>query len=110
MMNTSTTKSVRYSVNRKLNAVMNEIREDILTMKDSAEESLGEMLRYMREFPYEADYNLYQYGNLLIYYKDIRNLFKRCGYKEENYSDSMLHDQYKRLVGSVDRSIRNSIQ
>lgn len=83
-------------------------------------EELGEeeVLHYKKEFPYEIDYNLAQYGNMLIYYYDIRQMFIECGmtkyadvckqagrkrqngqrYGEYKVSDTELCDDYKKYV------------
>lgn len=68
---------------------------------------LEEIKHYFQEptFKREPDYNIAQYGNLLIYYDDIRELYKECGYKVDNYSDTQLWNFYKGIVGQVTRAI-----
>lgn len=93
-MNTRT----RLSVNNKLNAVLNEILSDLHDM------GKNEVKRYMQNFRYEPDYNIVQYGNMLIYYSDIRAMYERAGYKSMNkMSDSKVWEIYKRQVGCMAR-------
>lgn len=44
-------------------------------------EELGtdEVKRYMDAFPRETDYNLVQYGNMRIYYVEIRDMYANAG-------------------------------
>ena len=82
------------SKNKKLNKVLNKIYEDMLDF------GKNEVLRYKKEFPYEIDYNIYQYGNMLIYNDDIKELYKKAGYKSKiNYTEV-----YKRQVGYIARN------
>lgn len=76
----------KFSKNKKLNGVLNNILE-----------SLQELGAY-------KDYNLVEYGDLLIYYEDIRELYKSNGYKNiDKMSDSKVWETYKRQVGYVAR-------
>lgn len=73
---------LEFSPNRKLNGVLSEIRDDILYSFGGDEDPLiakEEVLRYKREFPHQLDYNIVEYGNLLVY--DIRDFYRRHGYK-----------------------------
>ena len=99
---------MKYSTNTKLNNVLTDIEQQLNELMDTKEDSLNEIKRYMKEFPREPDYNLVQYGNLLIYYTDIRAMYKEAGYKVENYNDTQLWDSYKRQVGMVAREIAKS--
>lgn len=58
----------------------------------------------MREFPRERDYNLYQYGNVLIYNDEIRDLYSDYA-SLKNASDNKLVEIYKRQVGAVARQL-----
>lgn len=88
----------KFSVNVKLNAVLNEIFNDLQEM------GVNEVRRYVREFWYCNDYNIVQYGNLLIYYSDVRELYKRAGYKSmDKMSDTKIWEVYKRQVGYMAR-------
>lgn len=62
----------KYSKNKKLNTALCEIESDLI-------DNLGvnEIKRYFDEFPSEVDYNLAQYGNLLVYYDQIREFYKK---------------------------------
>ena len=96
----------KFSKNKKLNNVLNEIYEQF---KYHFEENyINETKRYMKEFQNEIDYNIAQYGNLLIYYTDIREMYINCGYKSlKNISDHKLWETYKRQVGYIARYIVN---
>ena len=90
----------KFSKNVKLNTVLNGIYEDLKEL------GIEEVRRYKDEFKNEPDYNIVQYGNLLIYYADIREFYKNAGYKSmEKMSDSKVLDIYKRQVGYVARKI-----
>lgn len=93
---------MKYSKNVKLNKVLNQIEEHLNYLE------LSEIERYMKEYPNEPDYNLVQYGNMLIYYWEIRKMYINAGYKtfENNkISDSKMWEIYKRQVGYVARQI-----
>lgn len=94
----------KYSKSSKLNKVLNSIAEDLLSIYTTEEESLDEIRRYKKEFPYEKDYNLYQYGNVLIYTRDIRKLYE--DYKSlAKVSDEKIIEIYKRQVGYIARQL-----
>ena len=66
---------MKYSKNVKLNTVLNQIEENLLQFgKD-------EIKCYMKEYPDETDYNISQYGNMLVYYWEIRKMYINAGYK-----------------------------
>lgn len=93
---------MKYSKNVKLNTVLNQIEDDLKWLE------LPEIARYMKDFPNEPDYNLAQYGNMLVYYWEIRKMYINAGYKtfENNkISDSKMWEIYKRQVGYVARQI-----
>lgn len=95
-----------FSVNTKLNGVLNEIYADLLTMCDSEEQSRKEIKRYCKEFPRVTDCNLAQYGNVLIYYCQVREMYARHGYRSmDRLSDSKVWEIYKGQVGYVARKI-----
>lgn len=90
----------KFSKNVKLNTVLMGIYEDLKEL------GIEEVKRYMGEFKNEPDYNIAQYGNMLIYYYDIREFYKNAGYKSfDNMSDSKIWDIYKRQVGYVARKM-----
>lgn len=96
-----------------LNAVYADIWESL--------EELGpdEVKHYMRGFPHEVDYNLVQYGNMRVYYCEIRDMYvdagaaqyakvrKRAGKNGMRgdwlISNDELWEHYKRDVGHVAR-------
>lgn len=97
---------MKYSKNIKLNNVLNNIENQLLEMCDTKEESVSEIKRYIKEFPHETDFNIAQYGNLLVYYADIYKFYADNGYKSvSKYSTEKLWETYKRQVGYVARII-----
>lgn len=99
-------KMISFSTNPKLNAVLNEIHYDLLHFGDTRASSISEVKRYKKSFPKEPDYNLVNYGNLIVYYDGVRDMYRRAGYKSmEKMNDSMIWETYRRQVGWV---VRNS--
>lgn len=99
---------IKFSANKKLNAILNDIHYDLIhSMGETKKEAVSEIKRYKASFPRESDYNIAQYGNLLIYYGDVRKAYKKAGYGSsvDKMSDSRLWDTYKRQVGYVARYI-----
>lgn len=90
---------MRFSNNAKRNAVLVSIYED---MKEYP--GADEVKRYMKEFRLYPDYNIAMYGNLLVYYDDVRKLYADCGYKSaESWSNQNLWTRYLYDVGFVAR-------
>ena len=89
----------KYSRNNKLNNVLTTIENDL------KEFGLDEVKRYFGEFKKESDFNIAQYGNLLIYYDDVRTMYKACGYTStvDRMNNEQLWNTYKRQVGYVTR-------
>lgn len=93
-------KTIKFSKNAKLNKVLNAIYVDLLQMRDTEVESIQEIKHYKKNFPKETDFNLYQYGGLLIYNGDIVNLYSE--YKSlKNVSIDKLISIYKRQIRYV---------
>lgn len=93
---------MKYSKNTKLNTVLNQIENNLLYLE------ISEIKRYMKEYTNEPDYNIAQYGNMLVYYCDVRKMYTDAGYKifEGNrISDNKMWEIYKRQVGYVARQI-----
>ena len=90
----------KFSKNKKLNYVLNDIYSYLMEMgKD-------DIKRYMKDFSYKADYNIYQYGNMRVYNDEIKELYKY--YKSlKNASIDKLINIYKRQVGYMARLIIN---
>ena len=83
---------MKFSKNNKLNYVLNDIYDDLMKMgKD-------EIKRYMQYFPNEIDYNIYQYGNMRIYYDEIKVLY--MDYK------CLKHASINKLINIYKRQIR----
>lgn len=91
---------MKYSKNKKLNKALTEIEADLLEL------GIEEVKRYYNQFKYESDYNIAQYGNLLVYYNQIYDFYKNCGYKStDKMSSDKVWDLYKRQVGYVARCL-----
>lgn len=91
---------MKYSKKVKLNTVFNQIEEQLKCLE------LPEIAHYIREFPYEPDYNIAQYGNVLVAYQDVRMMYINAGYKSVmEMPDSFTWEIYKRHVGYVAREL-----
>ena len=67
---------------------------------------LEEIERYYNTFGNEVDYNIAQYGNMLIYYDQIYDFYRKCGYKStDKMSTDKIWSIYKSQVGYVARKI-----
>lgn len=93
---------IRFSKNKKLNGVLNNIYNSL--------EGLGfdEVKHYYNSFKGQniSDYNIAQYGSLLVYYDDVRELYIKNGYKSiKKISDFKIWETYKRQAGFVVRFI-----
>lgn len=96
----------RFSVNKKLNGVLNEIYADLLSISDTEEQSRNEVKRYVNEFRRVDDCNIAQYGNMLIYYYQVRDMYRKHGYKSmDRISDNQVWAIYLRQVGYVARLV-----
>ena len=90
----------KYSKNKKLNDVLTRIESQLLEL------GLDEVKHYKKSFPNEIDYNIAQYGSVLVYYSDVKQMYKDCGYKSlEKMSDEKVWEIYKRQVGYVARQL-----
>ena len=82
--------------------VYNGILEQLKHIHDTEQDSLNEVRHYAKEFPKEEDFNLAQYGSLLVYYVQVRRFYKSCEYPRLNeLNDSDLWEIYKKDVGYV---------
>ena len=94
---------MEYSKNVKLNKALKGIEADLLEL------SIDEIKRYYNDFKREVDYNIAQYGNVLVYYSDIYDFYKNCGYKStDKMTTDKIWDLYKRQVGYVARCLINA--
>lgn len=100
-------KMKNYSKNAKLNRVLNEIRDQLLSIHDTENESIEEIKRYVDYFgfdPQHLDYFIYEHGNVLVYNYQIRELYKE--YKSlASASIEKLIEIYKRQVGCMAREL-----
>lgn len=105
----TTKKKPEFSTNKKLEKLLQEIKHDLLTIHDTKKDSLAEIKHYYTTFKREPDYNIVQYGNLIIYYGDVRAMYKKAGYGStiDKMSDDRLWETYKRQVGYVVRYLMN---
>lgn len=88
----------KFSKNKKLNKVLNIIYDEVMEI------GIDNVKRYYNEFKGFKDYNIFSYGNVRVYYDDIRELYKE--YKSlSNASDNKLENIYKRQIGYITRYI-----
>lgn len=82
--------------------VYNGILEQLKSIHDTEQESLDEVRHYAKHFHLISDFNIVQYGSLLVYYDDIRDFYKDCGYPNiEQMENDELWDMYRKNVGYV---------
>lgn len=94
----------KYSKNKKLNEVLKTIENQLLEL------GLDEVKHYKDNFKNELDYNIAQYGNLLIYYVDVKEMYRNCGYKTlDKMSDAKVWEIYKSQVGYVARQLLKEV-
>lgn len=98
---------MKYSINRKLNAALENIEQQIIEgFGGDRAAALAEVSRYKADSPREADYNIAQYGNLIVYYSDLYKFYRECGYKStDRMSADDLWATYLRQVGYVAREM-----
>ena len=90
----------KYSKNNKLNKALTEIESDLLNL------GINEVKRYYDTFKNEVDFNIVQYGNLLIWYNEIYDFYRSCGYKTtDKMATDKIWELYKRQVGYVARCL-----
>ena len=90
----------KYSKNVKLNKALTEIESDLLEL------GINEVKRYYNTFKNEVDYNIAQYGNMLIWYNEIYDFYRSCGYKTtDKMTTDKIWELYKNQVGYVDKRI-----
>lgn len=103
---------IRIVNNNKRNDILIDIYCDIREVFGN--DYKKEVKRYYDNFKNELDYNIAQYGNLLIYYYQIREYFNKFGYtqfmkkykqksKQNDFkiSDDKVWEYYKQLVREV---------
>ena len=90
-----TTKN-KFSKNAKLNGLLSEMYDSLLSFCDTEQESRIEIQRYKKKYKNHAGGGMCQDGCLLVYYSDVRDLYKRHNYKTlAKYSDAKLWELYK---------------
>ena len=86
---------------KKRRYVINDIKERILNRHASLVDTVDKLRSYKKEHRREPDYNYAQYGNLIISHYDVRELYRRAGYKVCNYSDYKLWQMYLYATGDA---------
>lgn len=80
------------------------LQKALETIYEDLQELGGDVARYKKEFPRESDFNICQYGNMLVYFNDIKDFYKACGYKSvDKWSDEKAWNIYKCQTGFVAR-------
>ena len=96
----------KYSPNKKLEVCLRYIEKSLLKMQDTPEESMNNIRRYVKTFPNEPDYNLAQFGNLMVSSSQVREFYRDCGYKSmKNVSNNKVWAIYLKQVGYVARQL-----
>ena len=67
----------------------------------SKNREFNELKYYKKEYKREPGYYYAQAGRLIISHYDVRELFKRAGYKVCNYSDYKLWQMYCYATGEA---------
>lgn len=97
-------KTVRWSRNPKLEKLMLAVEAQLNEL--GIENVILYYETFSKNWKSNTDYNIAQYGNVLNYYDDVRDLYRECGYKwAETASDMKLWESYKRCVGYVAREL-----
>lgn len=73
-------KGEKFSPNKKLNTVLNDIYNQLLEICDSKKDSVQQVKYYKKNYPKEVDFNIAQFGELLCYYDDVRKMYVDAGY------------------------------
>lgn len=74
--------------------------KDYILVDENKEEVISELKRYKKEFNSETDYNWYSYGNILPYYYQIREFYKK-NEVEVSDDDCIMCEHFKRHVGKA---------
>lgn len=97
---------MKYSVNKKLNTLLNMIEAEIFERYDDEADVIAEIKSYYTFHRNEPDYNFAQYGCARVYYADVYSLYREAGYTStDKYTESRLWETYRRQVGYVIREI-----
>lgn len=92
----------KYSELPNLDKVLVSIEESIWDIYKTKEECLNELKRYAKAFPHEPDYNVAQYGRLLVSSYQVREMYNECGYKPKSeLNDDQIWELYLHQVGHV---------
>ena len=86
---------------KKRRYVIDEIKERILSRRESLVDTIDKLKRYKSSYKREPDYNYAQYGNGIIALYDVRELYSRAGYKVCNYSNNKLWQMYLYATGDA---------
>ena len=86
---------------KKRRYVINDLKERILSRNESPVDTIDKLKRYKSAYRREPDYNYAQYGNLIIASYDIREMYRKAGYKVCNYSDYKLWQMYLYATGEA---------
>lgn len=94
----------RICTNAKRNLLLNDLFSDIMDKMinyDEDSQLLEDLGRYNENFPNEIDYNYAQYGNLAVYYADVRDQFEKFGYNTKRVNDTKIWEMYRFAVREV---------
>lgn len=71
----------------KINNTLVKAIKDYILEDEDREQIVNELRRYKREFPSVLDYNWYKYGNILPYYSQIAEFYRKNGVEPPEYNE-----------------------
>ena len=89
--------------------LMQDIEESLLSMRDTEEESITDVLLYSQDHADEVDFMIAQHGNLLIGFNDVFRLYREHGLTTvDDMPINVVWEMYRRDVGIAARRILNN--
>ena len=73
----------------KVNKILVKAIKDYILEDEDREQVINELRRYKREFPNVLDYNWYKYGNILPYYSQIAEFYRKNGLQPNDDTDML---------------------
>lgn len=73
----------------KVNKTLVKAIKDYILRDEDREQIVNELRRYKKEFPNVLDYNYYKYGNILSYYSQIAEFYRKNGLHPSENNDML---------------------
>ena len=86
---------------KKRRYIIDAIKERILNSNASLVETIDKLKRYKSSYRREPDYCYAQHGYAIIASYDIREMYRKAGYKVCNYSEHKLWQMYLYATGEA---------